>query len=217
MDKEKEEDPILNEEENETIDLESVEEKIEELEMEGTTEELDESSIDNIDFDVLFKNSANKHKLEGTHSLKRDTIFMGKLDETVAETDCCHFTEIETNNYELERGTAYESESRNYEDYYYQKQLSKEIYDLLSTYTNIDFVTNRRKPNRQTFNNYYKLCIENLQHNYTKSEIFVELSYYFTDNIFNMFKLLDKKNATGIILELKDKGYLNNIGNIKFI
>lgn len=212
-------DKEINNEEiiDDSLDIESIEEEISEMEIEDSVEEDDSmDNNENVDFDVLFKNNANKHKLEGTHALKRDTIFMGKLDETTAETDC-YYTEMDNNNYELERGTAYESESRNYEDYYYQKCLSKEIYDILSSNTNLDFVTNRRKPNRQTFNNYYKLCVEELSKNYTKSEIFVELSYYFTDNIFNMFKLLDKKHATGIILELKDKGYLNNIGNIKFI
>ena len=52
---------------------------------------------------------------------------------------------------------------------------------------------------------------------YTKSEIFVELAYYFTDNIFNMYKLLDKKYAIGIIEELKDKGYLSDLKSVIFM
>ena len=64
---------------------------------------------------------------------------------------------------------------------------------------------------RQIFNSYYQMLLTNLKYKYTKSEIFVTLSYYFTDNIFNMFKLLDKKHATIIIMELKNKGYLEDI------
>jgi len=168
------------------------------------------------DFDIMFKGSANKHKLEGTHSLKRDTIFMGKLED---ETECLQSStqDYDTDNYGIEKGSTYEMESRHYEDYTYNKNLTKDIYDILVEKTEIDFVANRRKPNKQTFNEYYRMCINDLSHKYTKSEIFVELSYYFTDNIFNMFKLLNKKNATGIILELKEKGYLTDIGNINFI
>ncbi len=178
--------------------------------------EIEEDKHEDTEFDIMFKGSANKHKLEGTHALKRDTIFMGKLDEEDADEELSS-SEFETDNYEIEIGSAYEIETRHYEDYYYQKCLNKDIYNILSEKTEIDFVENRRKPNKQTFNNYYKMCIDDLGTKYTKSEIFVELSYYFTDQLFNMFKLLNKKNATGIILELKDKGYLTDIGNINFI
>ena len=55
------------------------------------------------------------------------------------------------------------------------------------------------------------MLLTNIDKQYTQSEIFVELSYYFTDNIFNMYKLLDKKYATSIIKELREKGFLNNL------
>ena len=55
------------------------------------------------------------------------------------------------------------------------------------------------------------MLLYNIDKQYTQSEIFVELSYYFTDNIFNMYKLLDKKYATSIIKELREKGFLNNL------
>jgi hypothetical protein len=60
------------------------------------------------------------------------------------------------------------------------------------------------------------MLLDNIGKEYTKSEIFVELAYYFTDNMFNMFKLLDKEYATQIIIELKESGYLHNL-NINFI
>ena len=178
----------------------------------------DEDEHVDTEFDIMFKGRANKHKLEGTHSLKRDTIFMGKLDEETTEDEFETSTaDYDTDNYDIERGSSYEIETRHYEDYQYKKNLTKDIYDILDEKTEIDFVQNRRKPNKQTFNNYYKMCIDELGHKYTKSEIFVELSYYFTDNIFNMFKLLNKKHTTSIIIELKEKGYLTDIGNINFI
>jgi len=145
---------------------------------------------------------------------------MGKLDEEKPEDGMELRTSIQdydTDNYDIEKGSAYEMESRHYEDYHYRKNLTVDVYEILDVQTEINFTENRRKPNKQTFNEYYRMCVEDLGTKYTKSEIFVELSYYFTDNIFNMFKLLNKKNATGIILELKEKGYLTDIGNINFI
>ena len=61
------------------------------------------------------------------------------------------------------------------------------------------------------------MLLNNIGNKYSKSEIFVELSFYFTDNIFNMFKLLDKEYATRIIVELKQRGHLANLNNINFI
>ena len=161
------------------------------------------------DFEIMFKNTANKHKQEGTHALKRDTIFKGKKenpDEPQQSTD------FYNDSYRLEDYDTHHSE-----DLEYKKNLTKDIYKILEEKTEIDFLANRRKPNKKTFNMFYEMCLDNLDMNYTKSEIFVELSYYFTDNIFNMFKLLNKKNAYGIILELKNKGYLSGIGNIDFV
>jgi len=214
---------IDEEEENEQeilIDLSNIDEDEEEifedidLKICADIEEDEES-----EFDKMFKGTANKHKLEGTHALKRDTIFKGKLEEQTEETleYTTYFPDFDANNYTIERGSSHEMESRHYEDTYYQQCLTKDVYSFLGKKTDIDFVENRRKPNKVTFNNYYKMCIDELGTKYTKSEIFVEISYYFTDHIFNMFKLLNKKNATGIILELKSKGYLKDIGNINFM
>lgn len=196
------------------IDEENYEDDEDEYEDEEDIKCLDEYH----DFDTMFKGTVNKHKLEGTHTLKRDTIFLGKEEKIEDEMDLMSaYMDIQNESYEIEKGTNYEYESRNFEEYYYGKQLVDDIYNILKENTNIDFLTNRRKPNKQTFNEYYSLCVSKLNTKYSKSEIFVELSYYFTDNIFNMFKLLNKKNATGIILELKEKGYLTDIGNINFI
>lgn len=181
---------------------------------------VEETKTEDNNFDIMFKSSANKHKMEGTHSLKRDTIFKGKIvEDELSEYDLYSTTnqDYDIDNYNLERGSSYESETRNYEEYNYKKNLTIDIYTILEKKTDINFRDNRRKPKKEVFNVYFCMCVDELNTKYTKSEIFVELAYYFTDHIFNMFKLLDKKNATSIILELKNKGFLTDIGNINFI
>lgn len=222
-----------NENEDENIDndieLSNIDEDIDDIEIYDDIEiiisdtdidvdgEIDDS--EDSDFDKMFKGTANKHKLEGTHALKRDTIFKGKLDEQQEEAleYTTYFPDFDANNYTIERGSAHEMESRHYEDSYHKQCLVKDVYSLLCNRTDIDFVENRRKPNKEIFNSYYKMSLEELGTKYSKAEIFVEISYYFTDNIFNMFKILDKKYATGLLLELKKLGYLKDIGGINFI
>jgi len=197
-----------NLEESDSIDINFNEEDIDE-----TDERITDRSDD---FEVLFKSRANKHKLDGKHTLKRDTIFNGKLDDEMDD---------ELSDFDVEESTSNFEESRNIMNFdldsddsgVHDKELSEDVNDILATHTSLDFTQNRRKPNRNTFNEYYELCYDNLKTKYSRSEIFVELSYYFTDNTFNMFKLLNKKNATSIIKELKDKGFLSNISNINFI
>jgi len=181
--------------------------------------ESDDEDIDTEE-DVMFKFNTNNHKLEGKHSLTRDTIFKGKLDEVSEQSEYYIGTQDENYSFDglpIEVGSNYEFESKYHEEYVGRLNLSKDVYDLLTEKTELDFSSNRRKPNKQAFNDYYKMLLDNIGKEYTKSEIFVELSYYFTDNIFNMFKLLDKEYATQIIVELKQSGYLSNLNNINFI
>lgn len=174
----------------------------------------DEESSD--DMDIMFKFNVNSHKIDGKHSLKRDTIFKGKLENPEDQIDE-HIMDDNSNGIIIETGSSFEFESKYNEDYVNRLKLSQDVYEYLNEYTELDFSSNRRKPNRQAFNDYYKMLLDNIGKDYTKSEIFVELSYYFTDNIFNMFKLLDKEYATQIIVELKKSGYLSSLNNINFI
>jgi len=208
----------LNEDFNELENEELLEEVT--VEIEETTEISTENkeSIENKesdDFEAVFKSTANKHKLEGTHTLQRDTILLGKKDEE--DEEIAASTDFFDNTFNPERTSQFYYETNNNEDYQYTKRLTQDIYMILDKQTEIDFLVNRRKPNKATFNKYYEMCIEEYDMIYTKSELFVELSYYFTDNIFNMFKLLNKKNASGILLELKEKGHLNEISKVNFI
>ena len=56
-----------------------------------------------------------------------------------------------------------------------------------------------------------------LEENFSRSEIFVELSYYFSDNLFNMFKLLDKSSSAAIISELMTKYKVSHIKSVDFL
>jgi hypothetical protein len=200
----------INDAVDETADITEIEE--EEISYDVDTEIVEES-----DFEIIFKQQHNKHKIEGKHSLGRDVIFNGRLNEKEAAPD----------DYE----SALNSDSEYISDYNYNDgfdilgsedmgvsaELERDVYNLLLEETEIDFTQNRRKPKREDFNRYYDLLLLKINKKYNQCEIFVALSYYFTDNIFNMFKLLDKKFANSIILELKDKGYLKDLGTINFI
>ena len=66
-------------------------------------------------------------------------------------------------------------------------------------------MNNRRKPSRSDFNSYYNLLKVQLEEeSFTNIELFNELAVYFSDNLFNMFKLLDNKWRNMIINELQD-------------
>ena len=169
---------------------------------------------ENVDFDLIYRLNTNKHRQEGKHTLQRDTIFKGKLDEKPLIPG--DYYESDSSRNEVFKLMDVEFDSYT-DDYLNQNNLTKDVFNILEQKTHLDFKQNRRKPNKETFNNYYNLLLKELGFRYTKSEIFVELSYYFTDNIFNMFKLLDKRPATIIIKELMQKGYLKNINGIDFL
>lgn len=164
-------------------------------------------------FDLLYHFNTNKHKQDGKHRLKEDTIFKGKTDKK-SEDDIYDYQEDNDYNDVV---NFFNDESEEYSKNDEQNKLSKDVYDILVTKTDIDLTQNRRKPNKDLFNSYYNLLIKELGFKYTKSELFVELSFYFTDNVFNMYKLLDKESATVIIKELMNKGYLKHLNNINFL
>lgn len=216
---------IINEELDENIINDDILEFSDEDELLFDEEIINEIDIDNTvekneNFDLIFKLNTNKHREEGKHSLERDTIFKGKIKKDTDDLDnpssnYHHNSSDDSDDYNSNINIF--DNYKDDDDYVNQNNLSKDVYNILDTKTDIDFSSNRRKPNRETFNNYYNLLLKELGLRYTKSEIFVELSFYFTDNIFNMFKLLDKRPATIIIKELIQKGYLKNLEGINFL
>lgn len=230
--------PIKEDLDDENVDEDSSEEFVEEfpdiedvldeelIDEDLIDEELDDNYItddnmieveENVDFDLIYRLNTNKHRQEGKHTLQRDTIFKGKLEEKQITPEGSEYSGSDNNTHN-DSFKLFDVEFDSYtDDYLNQNNLTKDVFNILETKTNLDFRQNRRKPNKETFNNYYNLLLKELGFRYTKSEIFVELSYYFTDNIFNMFKLLDKRPATIIIKELMQKGYLKNINGIDFL
>jgi hypothetical protein len=205
---------VLDEELSEDI---SEEDLVEDIEDDFLTDDNPIEVEENVDFDLIYRLNTNKHRQEGKHTLQRDTIFKGKLEEKQITPEGSEYSGNDSTSHN-DSFKLFDVEFDSYtDDYLNQNNLTKDVFNILEQKTNLDFRQNRRKPNKETFNNYYNLLLKELGFRYTKSEIFVELSYYFTDNIFNMFKLLDKRPATIIIKELMQKGYLKNINGIDFL
>jgi hypothetical protein len=159
----------------------------------------DESIADPESDDIVL----SKHKLQGKHSLKYDSIFKGKKDEMIDDADPT--TSFFNEKFEVDKGSIFYTESYENESYLRQKRIKEKVYEVLSNKTTINFLNNRRKPSRVDFNNYYLLLSNELvSERFTNVELFNELSVYFSDNLFNMFKLLDNKWRNLIIIELQD-------------
>jgi len=147
----------------------------------------------------------SKHKLEGKHSLKYDSIFKGKKEDPLDEDEGTSSFENYKDTIEVDRSSNYYFESIDNEKYIRSKQVKERVYEVLEKNTSINFLNNRRKPSRSDFNQYYNILKDGLQsESFTNVELFNELAVYFSDNLFNMFKLLDKKWRNMIILELQD-------------
>lgn len=147
----------------------------------------------------------SKHKLQGKHSLKYDSIFKGKKEEKTEEGEIDASFMYFNDRFEVDRSSPFYLESHDTEQYVRGKQVKERVYKILTENTSINFLNNRRKPSRVDFNNYYHLLKANLlDDNFTNIEIFNELAVYFSDNLFNMFKLLDNKWRNMIINELQD-------------
>lgn len=148
----------------------------------------------------------SKHKIEGKHSLKYDSIFKGKKEDPVDEDDTSDlFSGYYKETIEVDKGSNYHFESIDNESYIRSKLVKERVYFVLGEKTTINFLNNRRKPSRVDFNNYYSLLKIHLKdESFTNIELFNELSVYFSDNLFNMFKLLDNKWRNLIITELQE-------------
>lgn len=146
----------------------------------------------------------SKHTIEGKHSLKYDSIFKGKKEDPITE-DTIEFSVSSYDGINVDPSSLYWTESMDNENYVKEKRIREKVYEILSEHTDLNFMNNRRKPSRSDFNHYYYLLKTNLhQESFTNIELFNELSVYFSDNLFNMFKLLDNKWRNLIISELQE-------------
>lgn len=145
----------------------------------------------------------SKHTAEGKHSLKYDSIFKGRKEDNDQEDEFERMAPTE--HFEVDKSSLHWVESIDNENYVKDKRVKERVYEILRDHTDISFLSNRRKPSKSDFNRYYFLLKTHLkQDNFTNVELFNELSIYFSDNLFNMFKLLDNKWRNMIIQELQE-------------
>lgn len=160
------------------------------------------------------KVTLSKHKSEGKHSLKYDSIFKGKKEDPVTEEEPGNISDLFKDTIEVDKTSSYYKQSRDHEAYVREKKVKEKVYDILKNKTTLSFTANRRKPSKVDFNKYYRLLKKELKdENFTNVELFNELSVYFSDNLFNMFKLLDNKWRNYIIEELQE--HIGKGGNSK--
>jgi hypothetical protein len=170
--------------------------------------EINESDLDIIDEEPTENTEdvvLSKHKIEGKHSLKYDSIFKGRKDDPIDEESLDGFSLYYKETIEVDKSSSYHTESIDNESYVRSKLVKERVYDVLKENTSINFLNNRRKPSKLDFNDYYALLKKNLvNEKFTNSELFSELAVYFSDNMLNMFKLLDNTWRNLIISELQD-------------
>lgn len=165
----------------------------------GSTESESPSEEEELGIDLT-----TKHQEYKKHALKHDDIFKGKKHVKKEDEE-----EEEDDNYNeriaIDPGLNIYEEQQNNADYHRLNRLKEEVKKILETETDLDFTKNRRKPGPSDFNQYYSIIKNSLDTTvYSNVEIFVELSYYFSDNLYNMFKMLNQKDGAEIIKELRE-------------
>ena len=180
--------------EDEIIDDEVVEDEVIQVDEEDLKLE-----VEPVKEDVVL----SKHTIHKKHSLSYDSIFKGRREDPLSEDDFDSSGFNET--FEVDKSSIYWFESVDNENYVKEKRIKERVYEVLSNHTDLNFLNNRRKPSRSDFNHFYYLLKTNLQEeSFTNVELFNELAVYFSDNLFNMFKLLDNKWRNMIITELQE-------------
>ncbi len=161
-----------------------------------------------------------KPKLIGKHSLSHDNIFKGKKMKAVNDNEMIEDSIIKqaSGSFEFDSEGIEHEESRNNIEYQRDLRLQQEIFKCLENNTDLKFQTSRRKPSQYDLNNYFRILLTDLaQYGYTYTEIFVELSQYFSDNTWSIFSLLENRYKEIIIKELSDKYGLEEMNKIDFV
>lgn len=147
----------------------------------------------------------SKHKIQGKHSLKYDSIFKGKKEDPLSDEEFETTSTYYNENFEVDKGSIYWFESIDNENYVKQKRVQEKVYEVLVNNTDLNFSSNRRKPSKSDFNKYFfQLKTELKDESFSNSELFLELAVYFSDNYLNMLKLLDNKWRNLIFDELQE-------------
>lgn len=144
----------------------------------------------------------SKHKQMGKHTLKWDKYFKGSRDEdreVLTETSF-YFSD----NFEMDTEVSRGSDSYNFENASKYSLLKEKVYEIITAETEIDVTKPRRMPSKINFNDYFFKVWVKLKNEYTTCEIFSEVAPYFSDRLFNVYKLLDKNWKDMIYKELSD-------------
>ena len=184
---------LINDAENENEDIESIVDEMVE-------DDMDEDDVDDEDDETIF---TSKHKASGKHSLGYKTFVKEekKIDEDDFEMNLLLETAEAT---ETNRGSAYYIESIENDNYVKNKKVAEKIYNYLLENTDMNFLMPRRKTSIANFNNIFFKLINLLKgENCSKIVIFHELAYYYSDNLRNMFKMLDEQYKMLILAELE--------------
>lgn len=198
------------------IDIENV---IEEIESDIDIEEVSEIGELEIELEIEDESESDskkesKHKEIGKHSLKYDSIFKGKKDDASIDEYILE-SASKNNSFEPDTASSYSFERESPTEYTRLNQLKKDMYDIIVNDIKLNIKNSRRKPSRVDFNKYYSILVDKLDMGgYSYSEVFIEFAYYFSDNIENMFKLLDKKWGGKIAQELAKKGNYKGAKNL---
>jgi hypothetical protein len=205
---------------------EQIDDIVVDIELETTTETIlkydddqlsPEIEIDTIEIeDDLKKNS--KHKEVGKHALKYDSIFKGKKEDSNLDEYFIESASKNNNTFEPDAASSYSFERDSPTEYTRLSQLKKDMYEVIVNDIKLNLKSSRRKPSRADFNKFYSKIVNSLDMNtYSYSEVFMEFAYYFSDNIENMFKMLDKKWGGKIAMELAKRGNVNGAKNLEDI
>lgn len=148
-----------------------------------------------------------KPKLMGKHSLAHDNIFKGKKTDSSKEPQEEYIIKnVSGSSFELGEDTMYYAQTRNSHEGQRSLKLQQDIFNCLKNNTDLKFTGSRRKPSQYDLNNYYKILLNDLSENgYSYTEIFTELSQYFSDNIWSIFLILQNNYKDRIISELVEK------------
>jgi hypothetical protein len=175
-------------------------------------DELETVEIDDDPQAGAYKDDEDVHKkapkLIGKHSLKHDSIFKGKKMKALEEDD---FEEMLTDykfgdTLPINQSTYIYHETHEAEDYQKMIRRKEGVYKVISEKTNLNLESNRRKPSKKDFNEYFLLVVNELKSGgFSKVELFDELSGYFSENTGNMFSLLNPDARDSIMSELNDK------------
>ena len=157
----------------------------------------------------------SKHKIKGKHSLKYDSIFKGKKDEDGYDDSCYLDIQSNSQNFDTDVSSSYHFEKENPYEYNRRLELENDVKRLVTEGLGMNILANRRRPSKVEFNKNFKYLVNNLDPSkYSLGEIFVTYSVYFSENLANMFKILDNEWRDIITDQLHKKSNNNIVKNI---